>query len=148
MRLAKSGRGFGFIGLKFEEAGLMLDDSTVTFCSRMDLFIKTVVAQTGLQGLSEALEGDSGGSQTHNLTRGKRIESNFVPCPLVVRCYFVLVFIEAHQLNIEYRIHQMLLKYIRVRCPLITPIYAVASKANAFELTLLIVVPCKICKLL
>lgn len=95
----------------------MLDDCTVTFCSRMDLFIKTVVAQTGLQGLPEALEGGSGGSQTHSLTRGKLTESNFVPYPLVVKCYFVLVFTEAHQLNIEYRIHQMLLNYTRVRCP-------------------------------
>ncbi len=65
-----------FDWLKVEEAGVKLDDCAVTFTSRMDLFIKAVLVQNGLRGISEALEGVSGGSQPHNLTGGECDEAN------------------------------------------------------------------------
>lgn len=48
-----------------------MDDCTVAFCSRMELFPKSAVAQCGLRGFSEALEGVSGGSEPHSVTGSK-----------------------------------------------------------------------------
>lgn len=59
--MVESGSGLSFIGCTFEEVAVNSMAVLVAFFnSRMDLFIKSVVAQCGLRGLSEAFEGFQG----------------------------------------------------------------------------------------
>ena len=82
-----------------EEAGLRPDSWAVTSCSRMDRFIEALmVVQSGVQGLSGALEGGFRGFPPTRFHR-RHDESNLQFCPLshlnviyvlnVLKCYLV-----------------------------------------------------------